>query len=148
MLEFTADFSRRCDSRRTVPSPNAYADGLTEELVGGAELEAGAPGVLVWRKGGEFATAVATLPSFEPIPKVPCPVTAECIRCDSKSQVLRGDVGDSPPRYASETASVPRVRRPAARPRPVPGLHIAAALLLLDLSVIPVLCPQRPIVIA
>ncbi|MCS4054098.1 hypothetical protein [Salinibacter ruber] len=63
---------------------DAHAAGLAEELVGGAELEAGAPGVLVWRKGGEFAVAVATLSSFEPIPKVPCPVNAECIRCDSK----------------------------------------------------------------
>ncbi|MCS4201455.1 hypothetical protein [Salinibacter ruber] len=89
---------------------DAHAARLAEELVGGAELEAGPPGVLVWRKGGEFAAAVATLSSFEPIPKVPCPVTAECIRCDSKSQVLRGDVGDSPPGRPDTPAKVLRSR--------------------------------------
>jgi hypothetical protein len=89
---------------------NAYAVQLAEELVGGAELEAGAPGVLVWRKRGEFAAAVATLSSFEPVLKIPYPVTVECSRCDRSGEVLRGDVGDSPPDRPDTPAKVLRER--------------------------------------
>jgi len=89
---------------------DAHAVGLAEELVGEAELEAGPPGVLVWRKSGEFAAAVATLSSFEPVLKIPYPVTVECNRCDNKGQVLRGDVGDSPPDRPDTLAKVLRSR--------------------------------------
>jgi hypothetical protein len=89
---------------------DAHAARLAEELVGGAELEAGPPGALVWRKGGEFAATVATLSSFEPILKIPYPVTVECNRCDSKGRVLRGGVGDSPPDRPDTPAKVLRSR--------------------------------------